>query len=95
MIVLKIEKDSDDIKDLELTYVKGVSGWERDNHAEFENLPKGEYFIFVEMDWAEKTEDTEFCITCYGYSKTFFLRDEKSLFDKVALLKLAYASKAK
>lgn len=55
---------------------------------------RGEYFIFVEMDWAEKTEDTEFCITSYGFSKTFFLRDEKSLFDKYGLLRKVYATKA-
>lgn len=94
IIVLKIERDADTIKDLQLTYVNGMSGWDRDSHIEFENLPRGEYYVYIEMDWAEKTEDTEFCVTCYGYSKTFFLRDEKSLFDKVGLLRLAYASKA-
>lgn len=94
MIILKIEKDADTIEELEVTYVSGISGWDRDTHAAFENLVRGEYFIFVEMDWAEKTEDTEFCLTCYGFSKTFFLRDEKSLFEKTAFLRKAYASKA-
>ena len=61
-----------------------MSGWDRDSHIEFSHLKRGEYFVYVEMDWAENTEDTEFCITCYGQSKTFFLRDEKSIFDKIA-----------
>lgn len=46
------------------------------------------------MDWMETTEELEFCGTCYGASKTFFLRDEKSLFNKAEYLRKAYASKA-
>ena len=46
------------------------------------------------MDWNETTEDTDFCVTCYGASKTFFLRDEKSLFNKADLLRKGFASKA-
>ena len=46
------------------------------------------------MDWNENTEDTDFCCTCYGASKTFYLRDEKSLFDKDALIRKIYQSKA-
>lgn len=42
----------------------------------------------------ETTEDLEFCVTCYGASKTFFLRDEKSLYAKGDYLRKAYASKA-
>ena len=50
--------------------------------------------MYIEVDWADSTEDTDFCATCYGASKTFYLRDEKSLYEKDALLRLIYASKA-
>ena len=46
------------------------------------------------MDWNEKTEDTDMCVTCYGASKSFFLRDEKNLFNKADFLRKGYASKA-
>ena len=59
-----------------------------------ENLEKGEYLVYIEMDWNESTEDNEFCSTCYGASRTFYLRDEKSLFDKNDILRKIYASKA-
>jgi len=61
----------------------------------FDSLPKGEYLVYVEMDWNEATEDTDFCVTCYGASKSFYLRDEKSLFEKNDVLRKVYASKAK
>ena len=60
--------------------MQGTSGWDRETFCRFDNLEKGEYLVYVEMDWNEKTEDLDFCITCYGASKTFYLRDEKSLF---------------
>lgn len=93
MIVLKIEKDSDVIDDLQLKYMKGVSGWDRETHCQFDKLEKGEYFVYIEMDWNPDTEDTDFCATCYGSSRTFYLRDEKSLYDKNDLLRKAYSSK--
>ena len=74
--------------------MKGVSGWERESHAMFDTLPAGEYYVYVEMDWNDNTEDTEFCVTCYGASRSFYLRDEKSLFDQHELLRKAYTSKA-
>lgn len=46
------------------------------------------------MDWNENTEDTEFCVTCYGRSRTFYLRDEKSLFEKNEILRKVLVSKA-
>ena len=94
MILAKIEKDADTIEDIELTYVKGGSGWDRESHLFFENLKKGDYYLFVEMDWDENTEDTEFCATAYGAARTFYLRDEKTLFNKEDLLKKLYASRA-
>lgn len=74
--------------------MKGGQGWDRESHAHFDHLPRGEYFVYVELDWNESTQDTEFCVTCYGASRTFFLRDEKSLFEKTKILEKAYASKA-
>lgn len=94
IIVLRIEEDSDSLDGLKVKYMQGVSGWDRESHVQFENLPKGEYFVYCEVDWDENTEDTEFCVSCYGAGRSFYLRDEKSLFDKTQLLMKAYASKA-
>jgi len=93
MIIYKIEEDAEALQDIKLSYVQGVSGWDRETHAMFENLEKGDYYVYVEIDWNANTEDTEFCVTCYGATRTFFLRDEKSLFDKNALLRKGYQSK--
>jgi len=94
MIVCKIEEDSDSLDKLKLKYLKGTSGWDRETFCQFDNLDKGEYFVYVEMDWNESTEDTDFCVTCYGASKTFYLRDEKSLFQKYDIARHIFASKA-
>ena len=91
---MKIEEDADNIDGLRVKYMKGAQGWDRESHAHFANLPKGEYYVYVELDWDKNTQDTEFCVTCYGASRTFFLRDEKSLFEQNKLLSKAYASKA-
>ena len=82
IIVMNIEEDSDSIDGLKVQYMKGAQGWDRESHAHFDHLPRGEYFVYVELDWNETTVDTEFCVTCYGASRTFFLRDEKSLFEQ-------------
>ena len=93
IIVLKVEKDGNSLEELEIKYIQGVSGWDRETHVMVENLDKGEYLIYVEMDWNQNTEDQEFCVTCYGASRTFFMRDEKTLFDKNELLRKVMASK--
>lgn len=46
------------------------------------------------MDWNNTTEDTDICATCYGRSRSFYLRDEKSLYEKNDLLRKVYASKS-
>lgn len=92
--MFKIEKDSDKLEELEIKYLLGTSSFERETHHIFENLEKGEYYVYVEMDWNETTEDTDMCVTCYGASKSFFLRDEKNLFNKTDFLRKGYASKA-
>jgi hypothetical protein len=57
-------------------------GWQRDTWEEYENLEAGEYYMFVEFDWPDNAEHTEFCVSCYGETTTYFLRDEKSLFNR-------------
>jgi len=94
VILAKIIEDSDDVNTLKLQYLKATSNQDRETHINIENLDKGEYFVYVEMDWNKNTEDTEFCSTCYGASRTFYLRDEKSLFAKEHILRKLLASKA-
>jgi hypothetical protein len=98
MILMKIDLDKTDIDDdgdnLEVDYIKGDQGDDRDLHLECDNLKKGEYYVYVEMDWNPSTEDTKFCVTCYGHSNSAFVRDEKELFDKTMVLGNAFRSKA-
>jgi len=57
-------------------------------------LKKGEYYVYVELDWNKNTEDTKFCVTCYGASNSAFVRDEKDLYTKEMVLQNAFRSKA-
>lgn len=57
-------------------------------------LRRGEYYVYVEIDWAETTSENQFAVTCYGSSNSAFLRDEKILFSKEMVLQNAYRSMA-
>ena len=94
LIVYQIVKDSDKLEELEIKYLLGTASWDRETHHIFPHLTKGEYYVYIEMDWNETTEDTDMCVTCYGASKSFFLRDEKNLFNKADFLRKGYQSKA-
>lgn len=62
-ILAQIKKNGDDF---DLEYMGGAMGDNRDTWKEYLNLPKGEYFVFVEFDWHEKANMFEFCLTGYG-----------------------------
>ena len=95
---MKIDVDKTDIDEdgdnLEVDFLKGDQSWERETHLEFENLKKGEYYVYVELDWDAKVHDTNFTVTCYGKSNSAFVRDEKALFSKQDVLGNAFRSKA-
>lgn len=57
-------------------------------------LQKGEYYVYVELDWTESSIENNFAVTCYGASNSTFLRDEKMLFTKQMVLQNAYRSMA-
>lgn len=57
MILAKIAKDSDSLESLELSYVKSAAGQNRETHIQVDSLDKGEYYLYVEMDWNPNTED--------------------------------------
>ena len=48
--------------------------------------------MYVEFDWPDKAEHTEFTVNCYGEAQTFFLRDEKGLFDKDDVIRMLMGS---
>ena len=48
--------------------------------------------MFVEFDWPDNVQHTEFSVSCYGEAKTYFLRDEKSIYDKNTLITNLMAS---
>jgi len=84
LIVCKI--DNPDVEQKVLTYKNGKMGWERDTWEEYEHLEPGEYYMYVEFDWPEQAEVTDFCVSCYGEAQTYFLRDERCSFDKNTVL---------
>jgi len=57
-------------------------------------LRRGEYYVYVELDWSESSHENQFAVTCYGVSNSTFLRDEKILFQKEMVLSNVYRSMA-
>lgn len=55
VIVMKIDLDKTDIFDdgdnLDVIYVKGDQGMDRDTNIEIGFLMRGEYYVYVEFDW--------------------------------------------
>lgn len=72
----------------------GDAGWERDTHLECSMLRRGEYYVYIELDFTENSIENSFAVTCYGASNSTFLRDEKMLFSKEMVLANAYRSMA-
>lgn len=67
---MKIDLDKtdyfDDGDNLDVIYIKGDMSFERDTNVEIGYLMRGEYYVYVELDWNEKVQDTNFCVSCYG-----------------------------
>jgi hypothetical protein len=84
--VAKIEDDNDK-EHLQLRYLNGKMGWDRDTWEVYEHLEEGQYYCFVEFDWPAKSEIHDFCVSCYGESKAVFIRDEKSMYEKQDILR--------
>jgi hypothetical protein len=66
MIAKLLNPDEEDVSKREVKYISGKQGWDRDTWVECENLEEGDYYLFVEHDWPEKQEHTEFCVSIYG-----------------------------
>jgi len=98
VVLMKIDTEKTDVDEdgdnLEVDYIKGDSSWDRDTHLECPMLRKGEYYVYVELDWTEKSVENSFTVTCYGASKSTFLRDEKALYSQEMVLQNAYRSMA-
>lgn len=90
LIVCKIEDPSAEKK--KLIYKNGKAGYMRDTWEEYENLEPGEYYMYVEFDWLENSEHTEFCVSYYGHANAYFLRDESAQFEKETLIAELMAS---
>jgi len=90
MIIMKIDTDKTDIDEdgdnLEVEYIAGTQGWERETHIEINDLKKGEYYVYVELDWNQNTTETNFAVTCYGKSNSTFTREERALFTQQMVL---------
>lgn len=84
LIVCKIEDPESDKKTL--IYKNGKSGYMRDTWEVYENLEPGEYYMYVEMDWPDKSEHTDFCVSYYGSPTAYFQRDEAAQFNRDELL---------
>ena len=94
MIIVQIVEDGDSLEKMKLRYVRGISDWDRDTHCQIDDLPKGNYYVYSELDWPEGAKHFDYCVTCYGASKSYFLTDEKSLFSKEDFLRTVLSDKA-
>lgn len=80
-----------------VTFIKGTKGYQdRDTYIEVEDLEKGTYYLFVEMEWNDVTPSAEksFNVTDYGPGKTSFLADESANYTLKKVLTEVYLSKA-
>ena len=48
--------------------------------------------MYVEFDWPDKSEHTDFCVSYYGSATDYFLRDEAAQFNRDELLASLMAS---
>jgi hypothetical protein len=64
----------------------------RDTWLECDSLEAGEYYMYVECDWPDWSDVTDFCVSYYGAASAYFLRDEAVLFDRDELLAKLMAS---
>ena len=77
IIVMKL-LNNQDMKN-GVTFLKGTKGYqERDTYIEFDNLNRGTYYAYVEMEWHDSVtyEQRQFNITNYGQGKTIFKGDQ-------------------
>jgi calpain-15 len=80
-----------------VTFMKGTKGYQdRDTYIEMDDLEKGTYYLFVEMEWNDTTPSAERCfnVTDYGPGKTSFLADEAGAYSIDKVLCEVYLSKA-
>jgi hypothetical protein len=94
MVAQIMNPNVEEAENREIKYITGKQGWERDTWVEVKNMEEGDYYLYVEHDWPEKQEHTEFAVSCYGQAKSFFLRDEKSLFSKEKIIEMFLTSQA-
>ena len=74
-------------------YVAGAAGQpNRDLHLEVENLERGSYYLFCEMDWVHS--ERNFVLTSYGLSAVDFCGEFTDEIAKEDLLKEAFKTKA-
>lgn len=92
LIVAKIVNPEAEAEDKELVYMNGKMGYDRDTWEEYQKLEPGEYYCFVEFDWPDEVQHTDFSVSIYGEATTYFLRDEKAQFCKEDLLVQLMAS---
>ena len=57
-------------------------GFYRDTWKEFPNLQKGDYYVFVEIDWLPTTTQYDFTLSSYGAQQVYFVRDESKMIAK-------------
>jgi len=80
-----------------VTFIKGTKGYQdRDTYIEVDDLEKGTYYLFVEMEWNDATPSAERCfnVTDYGPGKTSFFADEAGAYSLEKVLCEVYLSKA-
>jgi len=95
LIIVKSNNDYD-LTD-GVSYIGGLyEHWERDYYIERTSLPKGKYYVFVEIDWHESVDDNQrmFNVTCYGAGR-LIIDDQSQVYKKEFFLKKAFIAKLK
>lgn len=71
MFLIKGEREFDPTKEMSIEYIGGVKDfYKRDIYLELNDLQRGYYYIYCEMDWSPESNFAQqnFAVTCYGAS---------------------------
>lgn len=82
MFLIQGKRNFNPTKDTEFAYVAGTKDFhKRDVYLEVNDLQRGYYYLFCEVDWTEESAFAKqnFAATCYGPSKVTFENKTKEL----------------
>jgi len=70
----------------------GTMGVQRDIWKMYDNLEKGEYYIFAEVDWIDQVDLNDYALSVYGVEHAYLIRDDKNMFKRSEILQQTLTS---